>query len=65
MGRWKYRVLDYKIKGGVVTEMRTEEDYLHELNVLGVEGWELVGVIPFTENQGRLSKIHMILKKPE
>jgi len=65
MARWKYRVLDYKIKGGIVTEMRAEKDYLHELNVLGVEGWELVGVIPFTENQGRLSKIHMILKKPE
>jgi len=45
--------------------MDAKENYLRELNALGIEGWELVGIIPFTENQGRLSKIHLILKKPE
>ena len=63
MARWKYRVLEYRIKGGTIREMQTEEDYLSELNALGREGWELVGIIPFTESQGRLSKIHLILKK--
>lgn len=58
-------MLEYKIKGGTIREMRTEEDYLPELNALGRKGWELVGIIPFTENQGRLSKIHLVLKKPE
>jgi len=57
--------LEYKVKGGIISTMHTEEDYLSELNTLGTEGWELVGVIPFTENQGRLSKIHLILKKPD
>jgi len=65
MARWKYRVLEYGTKGGIFREMGTEKDYLRELNLLGGEGWELVGVIPFTENQGRLSRIHLILKKPE
>ena len=65
MARWKYQVLEYKVKGGIVSTMHTEKDYLSELNTLGREGWELVGVIPFTENQGRLSRIHLILKKPE
>ena len=30
---------------------------------VGRDGWELVGIIPFTENQGRLSRVHLILKK--
>jgi hypothetical protein len=65
MTRWKYQVLEYNIEGGILREMRTKNDYLLELNALGGEGWELVGIIPFTESQGRLSKIHLILKKPE
>lgn len=65
MPRWKYRVLEHSIKGGYFREMGAKEDYLSELNALGREGWELVGILPFTENQGRLSKIHLIMKKPE
>jgi uncharacterized protein YjhX (UPF0386 family) len=65
MAGWKYQVLEYKVKGGIISTMHTEKDYLSELNALGREGWELVGVIPFTENQGRLSRIHLILKKPD
>ena len=65
MPRWKYRVLECKIKGGYFREMDSRENYLDELNALGREGWELVGILPFTENQGRLSKIHLILKKAE
>ena len=63
--RWKYRVVEYKVKGGIISTMHTEKDYLSELNALGGEGWELVEVIPFTEHQGRLARIHLILKKPE
>ena len=65
MARWKYQVLEYKTKGGYFREMDAKENYLSDLNALGREGWELVGIIPFTENQGRLSKIHLILKKLE
>jgi hypothetical protein len=65
MARWKYRVLEYEVKGGIFSRMRTEGDYISEINKLGTEGWELTGVIPFTENQGRLSKVHLILKKAE
>ena len=65
MARWKYRILEYGVKGGIFRKMRTAGDYLNELNALGREGWELVGIIPFTETYGRLSKIHLILKKPE
>ena len=77
MARWKYQVLEYEAKGGILGKSRTMEDfledgkaytrkhYLPELNALGREGWELVGVIPFTEDQGNLSKIHLILKKSE
>ena len=65
MNKWRYQVLEYKIKGGIAREMRPEKDYLTELNALGREGWELVGVIPLTESNGRLSKIHLILKKTE
>ena len=63
MAKWEYRILEHKVKGGFAREMHTKEDYLPELNALGREGWELVGVIPFTESNGRLAKIHLILKK--
>jgi len=65
MARWKYQVLECEVKGGIISKMHTKEDYLPELNAMGREGWELVGLLPFTENQGRLSKVHLILKKPE
>ena len=65
MAKWKYRVLEYKVKGGIFSKMRTGDDYQSELDALGREGWELVGVIPFTEHQGRLATIHLILKKPD
>ena len=64
MSKWRYQVLDYRVKGGIAREMKPAEDYQTELNALGKEGWELAGVIPFTESNGRLSKIHLILKKP-
>jgi hypothetical protein len=63
MSKWEYRVLEYEVKGGIFKKMNTEKNYLTELNDLGRDGWELVGIIPFTENQGRLSKVHLILKK--
>ena len=63
--KWRYQILECEVKGGIMRKMSTTGDYLQELNALGKEGWELVGIIPFTENQGRLSRIHMILKKPD
>ncbi len=65
MARWEYKVLEYEVKGGFFSKMRVKEDYVTILNGNGHEGWELVGVIPFTENQGRLTRIHLILKRPE
>ena len=65
MTKWRYQTLEYDIKGGIFSKMRTGEDYISKLNAAGREGWELVGIIPFTENQGRLSKVHLILKKPD
>ena len=63
MSKWEYRILEYEVKGGLFRKMDIEKNYLAELNELGRDGWELVGIIPFTEAQGRLSKVHLILKK--
>ena len=65
MNKWRYQTLECGVKGGILGKMHTEEDYVSKLNTLGRDGWELVGVIPFTENQGRLTKVHLILKKPD
>jgi len=65
MTRWVYKILEYKMKGGYLREMRVEKDYLTELNALGKEGWELAGIIPVAESYGRLVRFHLILKKPE
>ncbi len=51
------------VKGGQLRRMYIEEDYQSQLNKLGDDGWELVGIIHFTEAYGRLCKIHFILKK--
>lgn len=63
MDRWRYQTLEYEIKGGQLRKMRIEEDYQSQLNELGNEGWELAGIIHFTEDCGRLSKVQLILKK--
>lgn len=63
MAKWEYHVLEYYVKGGTLRKMEIERDYLAELNNLGRDGWELADIIPFTEAQGRLSKIHLILKR--
>ncbi len=63
MSKWEYQVLEYGVRGGTVRVMDIAGDYLTRLNELGKDGWELVGIIPFTENQGRLTKVHLILKK--
>ncbi len=63
MSKWEYQILEYGVKGGTLRTMNIEGDYLTKLNELGRDGWELVGIIPFTETQGRLSKVHLILKK--
>ena len=63
MAKWEYQVLEYDVKGGIMRKMDVEKDYLSELNAFGRDGWELVGIIPFTENQGRLTRFHLILKK--
>jgi len=65
MDKWEYQILDYEVKGGIARKIHIEEDYAAKLNALGREGWELAGIIPFTENQGRLARVHLILKKPE
>jgi len=63
MQKWEYQVLEYEVKGGVFRKMDVKKNYLTELNNLGRDGWELVEIIPFTDMQGRLTKIHLILKK--
>ena len=63
MSKWEYQVLEYVVKGGNVMTMKIVGDYLTKLNELGRDGWELTGIIPFTEPRGRLSKVHLILKK--
>lgn len=65
MAKWEYKVLEYEVKGGFFSRMHIKEDYATVLSGHGHEGWELVGIIPFTENQGRLTKVHFILKRPE
>lgn len=58
MNRWKYQTLEYNVKGGQLRKMYIEDDYQSQLNKLGDDGWELVGIIHFTEADGRLSKLH-------
>lgn len=50
MNKWEYKVLTPKMEGWI--KKKVSDDTYGELNELGKQGWELVGVTPVTGNTG-------------
>jgi len=48
--KWEYKVLTPEMKGWI--KKKVSSDTFEELNTLGEEGWELIGVTPVTANMG-------------
>lgn len=48
--KYEYKIVTPEMKGWIKKKM--SDDTAEELNVLGKEGWELVGGTPVTANMG-------------
>ena len=48
--KWEYKVFTPEMKGWI--KKKVSNDTFEELNALGIEGWELVGVTPVTASMG-------------
>jgi hypothetical protein len=50
MDKWEYKVITPKMEGWITKKV--SDNTFEELNKLGQEGWELIGVTPVTANKG-------------
>lgn len=50
MNKWEYKVITPKMEGWI--KKKVSADTFEELNELGVQGWELINVVPVTANTG-------------
>jgi len=61
MPKWEYKVLEIELYEYLCGD-KLKGDYAQELNKLGSEGWELVGILHGTLD-GNLLKVQFILKR--
>jgi len=67
MPKWEYKSLRYKPNtlawdSQFTNEEEYEKEYIHKLNKLGEDGWELVDILHYTSN-GNLYSVCFILKR--
>jgi hypothetical protein len=65
MPKWEYKNLKYLPgykEGFSETNVKNEEEYIHELNKLGENDWELVDILHYTQD-GALFLVSFILKR--
>ena len=62
MQRWEYKWVTQSVAG--LISSKVDEQGLDEMNALGSEGWELVGIIHLTEREGVLYRYTLVFKRP-
>jgi len=58
MIRWEYTIINIRSEN-----YRLDPNYVSELNVLGKEGWELVGLTSVNFKSGATDNIAMVFKR--
>jgi hypothetical protein len=61
MPKWEYKNLKYEPERSFWGGIKNEDEYIHELNKLGSDGWELVDILHYTN--GLLRSVVFILKR--
>lgn len=59
MTRWEYKIINIRSEN-----YRLDERKVTELNVLGEEGWELVGLTSVNFKSGATDNLAMVFKRP-
>jgi len=64
MPKWEYKNLKYEPKSGTWSDkIKNEDEYIHELNKLGEDGWELVDILYHVPGGNLNSPVSFILKR--
>jgi hypothetical protein len=61
MKKWEYKFITHEAKG--FNSLHSSEGRVDEFNHLGVDGWELVTMMPATEWAGALVKYIFVFKR--
>jgi len=65
MQKWEYKIIKPNVEGWISAKMDSEKSE-ELLNNLGIDGWELISVLPLTEQSGwgsRTGQVLLILKR--
>jgi len=63
MKKFEYKLIDVDLKFRMFDHDIFPDTLQSHLNELGTEGWELVGLLPFTGVAGRVAGTGIILKR--
>ena len=59
MTHWEYKIINLRSEN-----YRLDPDYVDELNDLGEDGWELVGLTSVNFKSGATDNIALVFKRP-
>jgi hypothetical protein len=59
MNRWEYKIINIRSEN-----YRLDPNYVSQLNDLGEEGWELVGLTSVNFKSGATDNIALVFKRP-
>lgn len=62
MEQWEYKTIKYKT-GGFLGGKVDAEQFEHELNQYGIEGWELVSCFDTNLSQGQSRDVIIVFKR--
>ncbi|KPL08270.1 hypothetical protein AMJ86_01285 [bacterium SM23_57] len=59
---WEYRQMRIQTRGWI--EIKVQDNYIHQLNKLAREGWEVDQMVPIHTGISGTSSIVILLKRP-
>ncbi len=59
--KYEYKAFEVQTKGIIDTKLPVE--FMAQVNEFGKQGWELVQILPLSENNGKTKRVIFIFKK--